>query len=160
MNVWHYAMNQLMSDIAQKMKVKTSRNSNKKKNPTADWSWFIENMSWTCLLSTEIQLVLADIGSSHASVYILCLSSAIARLRRLWLVMLNHECKQSESNKIHVYSRMSQWSHKTLVYKDEGVYLFQLILAVHQGHTWPVYMVVTVNKICINCNRHVSFSVN
>lgn len=31
MNVWHYAMNQLMSDIAQKMKVKTSRNSNKKK---------------------------------------------------------------------------------------------------------------------------------
>lgn len=37
------------------------------------------------------------IGSSHASVYILCLSSAIARLRRLWLVMPNHECKQSES---------------------------------------------------------------
>lgn len=151
-------MNQLMSESK---KVKTSRNSNQK-NPSADWSWFIENMSWTCLSSTEIQLVLADIGSSHASVYILCLSSAIARLRRLWLVMLNHECKQSESNKIHVhvYSRMSQWSHKTLVYKDEGVYLLQLILAVHQGHTWPVYMVVTVNKICINCNRHVSFSVN
>lgn len=38
MNVWHYAMNQLMNDIAQKMKVKTSRNSNKKKPPTADWS--------------------------------------------------------------------------------------------------------------------------
>lgn len=94
-------MNQLMSESK---KVKTSRNSNQK-NPSADWSWFIENMSWTCLSSTEIQLVLADIGSSHASVYILCLSSAIARLRRLWLVMLNHECKQSESNKIHAYSR-------------------------------------------------------
>lgn len=106
MNVWHYAMNQLMSNIAQKIKVKTSRNSNNKKT-TADWSWFIENMSWirTCHLSTKIQLVLADIGSSHASVYILCLSSTIARLRRLWLVMLNHECKQSESNKIHAYSR-------------------------------------------------------
>lgn len=94
-------MNQLMSESK---KVKTSRNSNQK-NPSADWSWFIENMSWTCLSSTEIQLVLADIGSYHASVYILCLSSAIARLRRLWLVMLNHECKQSESNKIHAYSR-------------------------------------------------------
>lgn len=94
-------MNQLMSESK---KVKTSRNSNQK-TPSADWSWFIENMSWTCLSSTEIQLVLADIGSSHASVYILCLSSANARLRRLWLVMLNHECKQSESNKIHAYSR-------------------------------------------------------
>lgn len=57
MNVWHYAMSQLMSNIAQKIKVKTSRNSNNKKT-TADWSWFIENMSWirTCHLSTKIQL--------------------------------------------------------------------------------------------------------
>lgn len=37
MNVWHYAMSQLMSNIAQKIKVKTSPNSNNKKT-TADWS--------------------------------------------------------------------------------------------------------------------------
>lgn len=151
-------MNQLMSE---RKKVKTSRNSNQK-TPSADWSWFIENMSWTCLSSTEIQLVLADIGSSHASVYILCLSSAIARLRRLWLVMLNHECKQSESNKIHVhvYSRCLNDPTKHLCIKTrESICSSWYSLSIRVIRD-PVYMVVTVNKICINCNRHVSFSVN
>lgn len=148
-------MNQLMSESK---KVKTSRNSNQK-NPSADWSWFIENMSWTCLSSTEIQLVLADIGSSHASVYILCLSSAVARLRRLWLVMLNHECKQSESNKIHAYSRCLNDPTKHFCIKTRSL-AFPTDTHCPSRSYVTLYMVVTVNKICINCNRHVSFSVN
>lgn len=134
-------MNQLMSESK---KVKTSRNSNQK-NPSADWSWFIENMSWTCLSSTEIQLVLADIGSYHASVYILCLSSAIARLRRLWLVMLNHECKQSESNKIHAYSRCLNDPTKHFCIKTRSLYCSSRnslsIRVIRDLYTWTLLLI-------------------